>query len=428
MRQRTVARGIALPHLEEPLDPTKRYRTVRAASEALTAPLSAEDCSIQSMEDASPAKWHLAHTTWFFETLVLETAEPHTSAFEHSFRFLFNSYYDSVGEQYPRPHRGLLSRPSLDEVLDYRRHVDERVLALLAEGLAPEQHAVIELGLHHEQQHQELLLTDVKHALSFNPWRPAYRAAPPAEAARAPTLRWFDFEAGLREIGHAGDDFAFDNECPRHRVFVEAFQLASRPVTNGEYLEFMKDGGYERPDPWLAEGWHRVQREAWKAPLYWEHGDAGWTSLTLSGRHPVDLDAPVCHVSGYEANAFARWAGGRLPTEAEWETAAEDPIDGNFVESGEFQPRPSPDVADRPAALFGDVWEWTASAYTPYPGFRPPTGALGEYNGKFMSSQLVLRGGSCASPASHLRASYRNFFHPHQRWQFSGIRLARDTR
>jgi len=405
---------------------TKQYRAVRAASEALAAPLSPEDCSLQSMEDASPVKWHLAHTSWFFETLVLETADPQTPAFEPAFRVLFNSYYEGLGEQFSRPRRGLLSRPGLDEVYAYRKHVDERILALLAEGLSPERQAVIELGLHHEQQHQELLLTDVKHALSFNPWRPAYRAAPPPETSPAPQLRWFDFDAMVREIGHGGEGFCFDNEHPRHRVFTEAFQLASRPVTNREYLEFMADGGYERPGPWLSEGWDRVQRERWTAPLYWEPGEDGWTTLTLSGRHPVELDAPVCHVSRYEADAFARWAGCRLPTEAEWETAAAGPIAGNFVESGALQPRPSPDLADRPAALFGDVWEWTSSAYGPYPGFRPYGGALGEYNGKFMSNQLVLRGGSCASPGSHLRASYRNFFHPHQRWQFSGVRLARD--
>jgi len=406
----------------------ERYRAVRAASEALTEPLTAEDCSLQSMEDASPVKWHLAHTSWFFETLVLEAAEPDAPAFDPSFRVLFNSYYESVGERYSRPRRGLLSRPGLDEVVEYRRHVDRRVLALLAAGPAPQRDAVIELGLHHEQQHQELILTDVKHALSFNPWRPAYRDASPSTGAKAPTLRWLGFEPGLREIGHAGDGFAFDNEGPRHRVFVEAFQLASRPVTNGEYLEFMGDGGYERPELWLADGWDRLQRETWKAPLYWERADARWTSLTLSGRHPVDPEEPVDHVSAYEADAFARWAGGRLPTEAEWETAAEGPIDGNFVESGQLQPRPSPDADGRPAALFGDVWEWTASAYAPYPGFRPMTGPLGEYNGKFMSNQLVLRGGSCATPTAHIRRSYRNFFHPHQRWQFSGIRLARDAR
>jgi ergothioneine biosynthesis protein EgtB len=307
-------------------------------------------------------------------------------------------------------------------VLAYRRFVDEAVLARLGD---PETHATVELGIHHEQQHQELILTDIKHALASNPLEPAYRGAPPPPRGRAAPLRWRAHEAGVRSIGHAGPGFAFDNERPRHRVFAEAFELATRPVTNAEYREFIADGGYRRPELWLSDGWAAAQREAWSAPLYWrgESGDA--SCFGLDGRQPLRPEDPVCHVSWFEADAFARWAGARLPTEAEWETAADAEIEGNFVETGWLAPRPTPDLGERPAALFGDVWEWTASPYVPYPGFQPLAGALGEYNGKFMSGQLVLRGGSCATPRSHVRRTYRNFFYPHQRWQWSGIRLAR---
>ena len=425
------------------MDLADRYRNTRAATEALAAPLSAEDCAIQSMQDASPVKWHLGHTSWFFETLVLEG--PGYIPFEPAFRVLFNSYYNSVGDQYARPSRGLLSRPSFDQVLGFRRHVDRFVLERLEIGHEPERDALVELGIHHEQQHQELVLTDVKHALSCNPWRSAYRsgATPRREDLAALPLRWCGFEGGLHEIGAGAEGFAFDNERPRHRVFVEGFELASRPVSNAEYLAFVEDGGYARPECWLADGWTTLQREGWQAPLYWQPDgglsatlstnstqrstSTGWTTLSMDGRQPVDPAQPVCHVSGYEADAFARWAGARLPTEAEWETAAGGPVEGNFVESGALAPRPSADLGERPAALYGDVWEWTASAYAPYPGFRPLAGSLAEYNGKFMSSQMVLRGGSCATPRSHMRRSYRNFFYPHQRWQFSGIRLARDA-
>jgi ergothioneine biosynthesis protein EgtB len=408
----------------------ERYRSIRAATEELVAPLSPEDCAIQSMNDASPAKWHLAHTSWFFETIVLEPSVPGYQVFDPHFRVLFNSYYNSVGEQHPRPLRGLLSRPGLEEVLLYRRHVDRGVLALLSRpGRDPARvDAVVELGLHHEQQHQELILTDLKHALSHNPMAPAYGKPESAPAAPAPPLAWHARPEGLREIGHRGDGFAFDNERPRHRVFVDAFELASRPVTNAEYLAFMEDGGYENPEPWLSDGWAAVQERRWRAPLYWQRRDGRWLAFTLGGLRPVDPDAPVCHVSYYEADAYARWAGARLPTEAEWECAAEGPVEGNFVESGRLQPSPVGASVDAPAGLYGDVWEWTASAYTPYPGFRPLAGALAEYNGKFMSSQMVLRGGSCATPASHVRRTYRNFFYPDARWQFSGIRLARDPR
>ena len=409
-------------------DLAARYRAVRAATERLAAPLSPEDCTPQSMPDASPVKWHLAHTSWFFETFVLEAAAPGYRPLEPAYRVLFNSYYHAVGEQHFRPERGLVTRPGLAEVLAYRRHVDGHCLALLEGGrLAPAAQAVLELGLHHEQQHQELILTDVKHLLSKNPLRPAYASRAPAPAGAAAPLAWAPYPAGLREIGHAGAGFAFDNEGPRHRVFVHAFALASRAVTNGEYLAFMQDRGYERPELWLSDGWATVEREGWRAPLYWTEQDGAWHHFTLAGLLPVAPAEPVAHVSAYEADAYARWAGARLPTEAEWEVvAAGMPVAGNFVESGRLHPAAAP-PGPSPAQLFGDVWEWTSSAYAAYPGYRPPPGALGEYNGKFMANQLVLRGGSCATPASHIRASYRNFFHPDARWQWSGIRLARDA-
>lgn len=421
-----------------------RYREVRAASEAIAEPLSPEDCAIQSMPDASPTKWHLAHTSWYFETFVLEHAIAGYQHYDPRYRVLWNSYYNGVGEQYTRHQRGLISRPDLDAVLAYRRHVDEQVYALLEkeERQDPELLDVLRLGIHHEQQHQELILTDIKHVLSFSPLHPAYRKRTPdavATAAGGPP-RWEPHEPGIREIGHAGSGFAFDNEGPRHRVLVEAYELASRPVTNREYLAFMQAGGYEEPAHWLADGWTTVQERGWRAPLYWHQddgqgggqGDVAWRSLTLSGLREVAPDEPVCHVSFYEADAYARWAGARLPTEPEWEVdAADQPIEGNFVESGRLHPAPAPAhgqgrVNLDPDQLFGDVWEWTRSPYVAYPGYRPSAGAIGEYNGKFMSNQLVLRGGSCATPKSHIRPSYRNFFYPDQRWQFSGIRLARD--
>jgi ergothioneine biosynthesis protein EgtB len=409
------------------LDFAARYRAVRAATEGLAAPLSPEDCTAQSMPDASPVKWHLAHTSWFFETFVLEAAAPGHRPLEPAYRVLFNSYYHSVGEQHFRPERGLITRPGLAEVHAYRRHVDAHVLALLEHGrLGPAQLAVVELGLQHEQQHQELILTDLKHLLSRNPLAPVYRPRAPERPGKATPLAWSTFPAGLREIGHAGPGFAFDNEGPRHRVFVHAFALASRAVTNAEYLAFVADRGYERPELWLADGWATREREGWRAPLYWTEQGGAWQRFTLAGRLPVAMEEPVAHVSAYEADAYARWAGARLPTEAEWEVAAAGaPVAGNFVESGRLEPAPA--VGPGPAQLFGDVWEWTSSAYAPYPGYRPPPGALGEYNGKFMANQLVLRGGSCATPASHIRASYRNFFRPDARWQWSGIRLARDV-
>jgi ergothioneine biosynthesis protein EgtB len=405
----------------------ERYRQVRRATEQLREPLSAEDCQVQSMDDASPVKWHLAHTSWFFETFVLEKVVGYRP-FHPEFRVLFNSYYYTVGQQHPRPRRGLLSRPTLDEVLAYRAHVDARMLALL-EKRDDVDTDIVELGLQHEQQHQELILTDVKHMLSCNPLHPAYRDCPPAPPTRAAPLRWRQFAEGIHWIGHDGCGFCFDNEQPRHRAFVEAFELASRLVTNEEFLAFLDDGGYERPELWLSDGWNTVQARSWRAPLYWERRDAAWQVMTPAGLRRLRADEPVCHVSFYEADAFARWSGARLPREAEWEVAAADAtMDGNFVESGWLHPVPAPGGGSGLSQLFGDVWEWTQSAYSPYPGYQPPAGALGEYNGKFMCNQLVLRGGSCATPRDHVRATYRNFFPPDARWQFSGIRLARDAR
>jgi len=409
-------------------DLAARFAAVRAATVRLAEPLSPEDCTAQSMPDASPVKWHLAHTSWFFETFVLEGAVRGYRPFEAAYRVLFNSYYHSVGEQYFRPERGMITRPGLAEVLAYRRHVDAQCLALLERGaLSPEALGVVELGLQHEQQHQELILTDLKHLLAKNPSTPVYRKRPAAPTATAQPLAWHGHPAGLREIGHAGPGFAFDNESPRHRVFVHAFALASRAATNAEYLAFMHDRGYQRPELWLSDGFEAVRSHGWRAPLYWLERDGGWWQFTLAGLERLAPDEPVTHVSAYEADAYARFAGARLPTEAEWEVAAaEAEVAGNFVESARLHPAPATPAAG-PAQLFGDVWEWTSSAYAPYPGYRPPPGALGEYNGKFMANQLVLRGGSCATPAAHVRSSYRNFFHPDARWQFSGIRLARDA-
>jgi ergothioneine biosynthesis protein EgtB len=410
-------------------DLAARFGAVRAATERLAEPLSPEDTTAQSMPDASPVKWHLAHTSWFFETFVLESV-PGYRPLDPAYRVLFNSYYHSVGEQYFRPERGLITRPGLAEVRAYRAHVDAACLALLARGaLSPGQCAVLELGLQHEQQHQELILTDLEHLLAKNPLHPVYRSRPPEDLpGAAPALAWHAYPPGLREIGHAGPGFAFDNEGPRHRVYVHAFALASRPVTNGEYLAFMAERGYERPELWLSDGWAAVCANGWRAPLYWQERDGAFWQFTLAGLREVAPAEPVAHVSAYEADAYARWAGARLPTEAEWEVVAADAeVAGNFVESDRLHPAPAAGAGDGPLQLFGDVWEWTSSAYAPYPGYRPPAGALGEYNGKFMANQLVLRGGSCATPGSHIRASYRNFFHPDARWQWSGIRLARDA-
>jgi ergothioneine biosynthesis protein EgtB len=408
----------------------RRYRQVRARTEALAAPLSAEDMLLQSMPDASPTKWHLAHTTWFFEEFVLAPFDPGHRWHDERWRLLFNSYYEAAGPRHPRAARGLLSRPSLDEVRTWRARIDERMLALLARADAKALSVAL-LGTHHEEQHQELILTDAKHALSANPLRLVYENRQHADdSAPAPgPIAWSAFDGQVAWIGHEGSEFAFDNEGPRHRVFAGSYLLASRLVTNAEYSLFIDDGGYARPELWLSDGWATATAEGWKAPLYWERTAGSWGTFTFHGVEPLEPAAPVTHVSFYEADAFARWAGHRLPTEAEWEIAAAGcPIEGNFLETGRLSARPAPTRGDGGASqLFGDAWEWTGSAYLPYPKFRPAAGALGEYNGKFMSGQMVLRGGSCLSPHAHLRASYRNFFQPQVRWQMTGIRLAKDS-
>jgi ergothioneine biosynthesis protein EgtB len=412
-----------------------RFGAVRAATVALAAPLSPEDQQVQSMPDASPTKWHLAHTTWFFETFLLAPHLPGFAPFHPGYGYLFNSYYEAAGPRHPRPQRGLVTRPSCGEVLAYRAATDERVLAAIPR-LPPAALGVLELGLAHEEQHQELLLTDVKHLLSLNPLAPSYRAgaAEPTAApgAQAPPLCWVELPGGVREVGHAGPGsgaFAFDNEGPRHPVLVQPFALASRAATCGEWLAFVEDGGYRRPELWLSDGWAAVNARGWEAPLYWRRDGERWSVFTLGGSRPLDPAEPAAHVSLYEADAFARWSGARLPTEEEWEVAAASAPGaprGRFADDPALHPAPAPAGAG-PAQLLGDVWEWTRSAYAPYRGFTPGAGALGEYNGKFMCSQLVLRGGSCATPPGHVRETYRNFFYPDARWQFSGVRLARDA-
>jgi ergothioneine biosynthesis protein EgtB len=397
-------------------------REVRAASVAACEPLQLEDYGLQAAIFASPPKWHLAHTSWFFETFILCPFAPAYRVFDPAFEELFNSYYNGIGEPFPRDRRGLLSRPALERVLAYRDHVERALLALLAEpDCDPAVLVRCRLGIEHERQHQELFYTDIKYSLSVNPLAPAFAPAPGEAAGTAPALSWQRFEGGLGELGHGGEGFAFDNEQPRHRVWLEPFQLASRLVTNAEYEAFIEDGGYRRPELWLADGWDVVSRDGWKAPLYWRDDEV----FTLHGRRPRDPAAPVCHVSGYEADAYARWADARLPTEAEWERAAvtRAPVPSG-IEAGRLEPGPS--TASDPAQFYGACWQWTSSAYGPYPGFTPGPGAIGEYNGKFMSNQWVLRGGACVSPTAQLRPGYRNFFYPRDRWQFSGIRLARD--
>ncbi len=408
---------------------TERYQSVRACSLVLAAPLSAEDAMLQSMPDASPAKWHLAHSTWFFERFVLG-ADPDYVPVEPHWDLLFNSYYNSVGPFHVRARRGLLSRPSLAEVLDYRRQVDDRLLERLQAGrLDDATLRVLELGTHHEQQHQELLLTDIKHAFWTNPLTPAYLRNLAATPGVARALTWLDSKEQTVQMGAApwpdAGDFAYDNESPRHRVLLSSHALASRPVSNAEFQDFVVQGAYQDPSLWLSDGWNRVQSEGWQRPLYW-HED-GSREFTLAGWRERDPHAPACHISGYEADAFARWAGARLPTESEWEHAARGQAPaGNLLDTDALHPQAGRGDGPGVQQLFGDVWEWTSSAYTAYPGFRPLPGSLGEYNGKFMSGQNILRGGSCATPASHIRATYRNFFPPHARWQFSGLRLAKD--
>jgi ergothioneine biosynthesis protein EgtB len=406
-----------------------RFRRVRAATEALAAPLEVEDTVVQTMPDVSPTKWHLAHTTWFFEAFVLRPFVPGHRPLDERYHHLFNSYYQTVGSMHPRAERGLLSRPGLAEIQGYRRQVGDALVAAVERGLGAVRAEIvrrIELGLQHEQQHQELILMDLKHVLGTNPLRPAYRTDLRAADGIARPARYLPFAGGLVEAGaDPGSGFCFDNETPRHRTFVPPFELADRPVSNGDWLGFVRDGGYRRPELWLADGWARVQAEGWDGPLYWQRG-AG-EEFTLAGLRPLDLAAPVVHVSYFEAEAFARWAGARLPTEFEWELAAAGrPVAGNLLEADRLHPAAAAAVPDGPGQLFGEVWEWTGSAYLPYPGFRPLEGSLGEYNGKFMCGQQVLRGGSCATPGDHARATYRNFFYPHQRWAFAGLRLARD--
>ncbi len=401
-----------------------RWRDVRAATERLCETLELEDYVVQSMPDASPVKWHLAHTSWFFETFVLAPHAPRYRPFREGWDVLFNSYYVAAGPRHPRPERGLLTRPTVAEVRAYRASVDTALGAFLAtpEAAVPEVAALVELGLHHEQQHQELLLTDIHHAFSRNPLAPTYRPRSAPAPTVATPLRWRQHGGGLVQIGHEGASFAFDNEGPAHQVFLQPFAVASRPATVGEYLAFIEDGGYRRAELWLSDGFAAAQAGGWVAPLYWTRREGGWSRFTLHGEWPVDLGAPVTHVSFYEADAFARWAGSRLTTEAEWETVAcSSPVAGQFVEDGWLEPL----ATDGDAPFMGGAWAWTSSPYVAYPGFRPAAGAVGEYNGKFMVNQLVLRGGSCLSPGSHLRPSYRNFFPPGARWQMTGIRLAR---
>ena len=409
-----------------------RLLETRKLSRELADPLSAEDMTVQAMDDASPTKWHLAHVTWFFETFILAKHLPGYRVFDDTFNYCFNSYYESQGPRQPRPRRGVLTRPSSERVLAYRAHVDEALSGLFRQDGADQAEIarLVEVGINHEQQHQELLLTDILALFAANPLRPAYR---PRRPRAAPTgtqqngaLAWIDFPGGIHQVGHDGRGYAWDNETPRHDVLIHPFRLADRLVTNGEWLDFMADGGYRTSALWLSDGWGTVNREGWQAPLYWEERDRAWLAMSLEGLHPVERAAPVAHVSYYEADAFARWAGKRLPTEFEWEVAAQSlPVEGNNLGSRAFRPLPvDTSSAGKPRQMFGDVWEWTQSAYLPYPGYRPLAGALGEYNGKFMVSQQVLRGGSCATPAGHTRTTYRNFFYPHQRWQFMGLRLA----
>jgi ergothioneine biosynthesis protein EgtB len=407
------------------------FAAIRRDTEALAANLTPEDQTVQSMPDVSPTKWHLAHTSWFFETFILAPHAAGYRLFDPAFAYLFNSYYEAAGARHPRPERGLLSRPTVDAILAYRDHVTAGMLRLIEtsdaglwETIAP----LVELGRHHEQQHQELIVMDIKHVFSVNPLLPAYQAPRPYPVGAAGARSFVEFAGGLCEIGHAGQDFAFDNEGPRHQVWLDPFRLASHPVTCGEYLDFIADGGYQRAEFWLSDGWATVTAQGWLAPLYWRCDGGEWRLFTLTGERRLDPTEPVCHVSFYEADAFARWAGKRLPTEAEWEVAATGlPLRGNLADSGHLHPLPDASHdASQLRQMIGDVWEWTASPYIAYPHFSPVVGAIGEYNGKFMSGQMVLRGGAAVTPAGHIRATYRNFFPPSARWAFSGLRLAED--
>ncbi len=419
----------------------RRYQRIRDQTLQLCAGLTEEDCMVQSMADASPVKWHLGHTTWFFETFILNRVYPDRKPFHPQFQTLFNSYYVGVGARQPRPERGVLSRPSFGEVMRYRKTIDDDMMEYLsAQSFAEELYDLVELGLHHEQQHQELILTDLKHHFWRNPSHPIINPRPAffvkANDRPISALTFLPLAGGLQWIGHKAEGFCFDNETPCHQAYLEPYELATRLVTNADYLAFIRDGGYHRAELWLADGWEMRSKEGWEAPLYWMRtNDDGTfaTSFTLSGDQPLKMNEPMCHVSYYEADAYARWAGARLPTEFEWEhaarvnrSAAEISQPENFLETAHLHPIPAT-RSNGMQQLLGDVWEWANSAYLPYPGYRAAKGAVGEYNGKFMINQMVLRGGSCATPRDHIRASYRNFFPPHARWQFSGIRLARDV-
>lgn len=429
-----------MPRDQVTKSPRKRSATARAGSMAerlfetrrlsleLANPLSDEDQVVQAMDDASPTKWHLAHTTWFFEAFLLRDQDFYTP-YDDAFAYCFNSYYEAEGDRHPRPFRGLLTRPSAGEVRNYRAHVDAALERLLAKGDASERILqIVELGINHEQQHQELMLTDILSLFANQPLRPAYSKAAIAQTVRPVKPGWIEFAGGIAEVGHDGGGFCYDNEGPRHDALVNPFRLADRCVTKGEWQDFILDGGYERADLWLADGWTTIQREGWRAPHYWEERDGAWMQMTLGGIRPIDPAAPVAHVSYYEADAFARWAGKRLPSEFEWEHASTG-IDeeGQTLGSGALRPSPVGKGNGALQQMFGDVWEWTQSHYSPYPGYRPPPGAVGEYNGKFMCGQFVLKGGSCVTPDGHIRRTYRNFFYPHHRWQFMGLRLAEDA-
>ncbi|MFT4564218.1 MAG: ergothioneine biosynthesis protein EgtB [Gammaproteobacteria bacterium] len=417
----TIATNITVDGLRE------RYLAVRTQTDFLVRNLSSEDSCVQSMADTSPTKWHLAHTTWFFETFVLEARTTNHRAFDSDYKFLFNSYYNSVGAQFTRGHRGLITRPDLAAIHDYRHYIDDKILELLKRDIDPAILAVIEVGLHHEQQHQELVLMDIKHLFSCNPQFPAY-AHTLMTAGSESNIAYLEFQGGIAPIGAAAIGFSFDNERPRHDALIPDFELGSRLITNGDYLDFINDGGYRASLLWLADGWAAIQRDAWVAPLYWYELDGVWHEFTLNGLREINRSSPVVHISYYEADAFARWANARLPTEMEWELAAQKANpDGNFVEDARLHPQPSLGPQNSLSQMFGDVWEWTMSPYIAYPGFKTPEGAIGEYNGKFMSGQMVLRGGACVTPREHIRSSYRNFFYPGNRWQFAGLRLARNV-
>lgn len=416
------------PEQSQPLH--QEFAQVRADSIALCTPLETEDYVIQTMVDVSPPKWHLAHTSWFFETFILKPYVKNYREYDPLYAHLFNSYYEQIGTYHPRPERGLLSRPTVKQVYAYREHVDAAMQVLLGQDSHAQHEEIVRrtiIGLHHEQQHQELLLTDIKHIFACNPLWPVYRELPIITVAEAPTLQWHEQPGGVYKIGaNITEQFAYDNETPRHKIYLNPFRIAARLITNGEYLEFMQAGGYRNPANWLSDGWKTVQTCNWQAPLYWQQLDGQWQEMTLGGLRVLDEHAPVTHVSLYEAHAYASWRNMRLPTEAEWEVVARElEVDGNLRDSGNLQPVPA--QASGLTQFYGDTWEWTQSAYAPYPGYRQAQGALGEYNGKFMSSQIVLRGGSCVTPGNHIRATYRNFFYPKDRWQFSGIRLAEDV-